>query len=226
MTHVDGGAMQRYDNIIWDFNGTLIDDTWLAVGAVNRLLRHRDLGELTTTRYRELFGFPISDYYVRIGIDPTVESEAKLAEEFHDGYLAGLPDVVLHSGVEALLGQVARIGCQQFVLSAMAEDLLVPALERLGIAGRFTAIYGLGTRFAHSKIERGQELVKAHGLAGQRSLMVGDTDHDAEVAEALGFDAVLVSLGHQSTSRLRETGALVCESFAELGRHLDGVGQT
>ena len=195
-----------YDYVVWDFNGTLIDDAGLAVRSVNELLDRRGLPMLTVETYRGVFGFPIHDYYERIGVDMASESPERLAEEFHERYIEGLPGVALQPGVETALARFAERGCRQFVLSAMDEGLLVPAIERLGIAGWFVAVYGLDNRFAHSKIGRGEVLVKTFGLRGRRTLMIGDTDHDAEVAESLGFDALLVACGHQSEGRLRESG--------------------
>ena len=216
------GSKPQYDNIIWDFNGTLIDDALLSVRSVNELLARRGLPTLTLEMYRRVFGFPIQDYYRRIGMDMDAETPARLADEFHEQYMAGLPDVRLQPGCEALLAWFAERGCRQFVLSAMDEELLVPAIERLGIAHRFTAVYGLDNRFAHSKIGRGESLMDDHLLRGQRSLMIGDTDHDAEVAEALGFEIILVASGHQDVEQLCECDLPVCTDLSDLLTTLRG----
>jgi phosphoglycolate phosphatase len=207
------------DAVIWDFNGTLIDDTPLAVESVNRMLSRRGLPSLRMDEYRRVFGFPLADYYRRIGFDLSCETMSGLADEFHDAYVPGLPDCPLHEGVVALLRRIQHKGIAQFVLSAMEESTLVEALRALGIDGFFGAIHGLDHRLADSKIERGRELLGAHGIDPERALLIGDTDHDADVAAALGTSVALVARGHQAAERLRKVGP-VFEGFADLSSAL------
>ena len=59
----------KYTNIIWDWNGTLLNDTELSIKCINTLLKRRSLPLLSAEQYREVFGFPIREYYQRIGLD-------------------------------------------------------------------------------------------------------------------------------------------------------------
>ena len=212
-------------SVIWDFNGTLVDDCALAVRAINVQLARRGLRLLSVEEYRRVFRFPLADYHRGLGFDLSVESLSGLADEFHDAYLPGLPGCPLHVGVAELLDELARLGAHQFVLSAMEETTLRAALQRLGIDGRFEAIYGLDHRMADSKIARGRELLARFGLCRQATVLVGDTDHDIDVARDLGISVALVARGHQSADRLRALGVPVHESAVELAGFLRG-GQT
>ena len=197
---------ERLETIIWDFNGTLIDDVDLVVRSVNVQLAKRGLPELTAKRYRGVFGFPVEAYYRRIGLDPEVESMSELSAEFHDAYSPGLMDCPLHHGVLDVLVQFRESGIRQFVLSAMEERLLHSALELLEIAGFFDAVYGLAHSEADSKISRGRELLAKYRIRPETALLIGDTDHDAEVADALGVSVILIAQGHQSEAKLQRTG--------------------
>ena len=77
-------AFVRYEHVIWDWNGTLFDDTPLCVEIMGGMLAKRGLAPLDEGRYREVFTFPVRDYYARLGFDFGRESFADLAVEFHD----------------------------------------------------------------------------------------------------------------------------------------------
>jgi len=204
------------DTVIWDFNGTLIDDVGPVVQSVNKQLEARGLPALSLERYRDVFGFPVADYYRTIGLDPDAESIDSLSEEFHTAYVPMLMDCPLHDGVVEGLEAFRDAGVRQFVLSAMEEEALRAVVGRLGIAEFFEAVYGLGDLNADSKVSRGRELLRDHRIEPRGAVMIGDTDHDAEVAEALGLGIVLVAGGHQSESRLRATGHRVLASACAL----------
>jgi phosphoglycolate phosphatase len=207
---------QRRSAVIWDFNGTLVDDVDLALRSINTMLARRGLAAVTRDVYRSVFGFPLADYYRKLGVDLSRETMAGLADEFHEVYLPELPKCGLQVGVKDILDLVHDAGDRQFVLSALEESALRRAVAHLGIAERFTAVYGLDHRLGDSKLERGRELSRRYELGGRRVLFIGDMDHDAEVAEALGFEVALVAQGHQSPEVLRASGCRVFEDFRDL----------
>ncbi len=207
---------QRITAVIWDFNGTLIDDVELATRSINTLLLRRNMEPLTVTAYRRVFGFPLADYYRVIGLDLSHETMDGLADEFHEAYFLGLPECSLHEGVYEILVALQEAGTVQFVLSAMEEEALQAAIDRLGIGDFFAGVYGLNHRLADSKLVRGRELLASFRFRTERALLIGDTEHDAEVARALGTSVVLVAQGHQSAQRLSDIGCPVFGSFPDL----------
>ena len=74
--------MKKYRHIIWDWNGTLWDDTWLCVEINNHMLQRRSLPEITADTYRDTLCFPVVDYYCQLGFDYESDSYNRLAEEF------------------------------------------------------------------------------------------------------------------------------------------------
>jgi phosphoglycolate phosphatase len=206
------------DAVIWDFNGTILDDIDLVVRTVNGQLAKRSLASLTIAEYRDVFGFPVEDYYRRIGVTFEDESMAQLSADFFAEYEPQLVHCSLHDGILDALVQFRNAGRRQFVLSAMEEELLRRTIERLGISGFFDAIYGLAHLEADSKISRGRELLADHRIRSKTALLIGDTDHDAEVAVELGMSAILVAQGHQSETRLQEMGCPVYRDVSALVR--------
>ena len=208
--------MHDIESVIWDFNGTLIRDVDLVLHALNPLLTRRGMPRQTVSSYREIFGFPIHEYYERLGFDLAAESMEDLSDEFHATYMDGLPACSLYAHVEDTLEAFRARGMRQFVLSAMEETRLREAIGRLGIADYFTAVYGLSDLLAVSKVERGRRLIAEQDIAAKRSILIGDTDHDAEVAGALGVTPILVSQGHQTPDRLGQTRCRVVESVSRV----------
>lgn len=207
---------RRIESVIWDFNGTILDDLDLVLRSVNPQLERQGLPPMTREEYRDVFGFPVQDYYRRLGFDFEKVSMTKLADDFFALYEPELGSCPLHSGVAEALDALRKNGMRQFVLSAMEQGMLRRTLGGLGILEYFTAAYGLSHQEADSKISRGRELLSDFDIDPPEALMVGDTDHDAEVAAALGMSSVLVTTGHQSAERLRATGHPVLGSSAEL----------
>jgi phosphoglycolate phosphatase len=210
--------------LIWDFNGTILDDLDLVLESINALIRSRSLKPLTADFHRAHFGFPIEPYYRSLGFDFTDEDFASLSEEYHEGYMKGLARARLASGSNELFALFRRHSVPQFILSAMEQSLLDRTVGLLGIEGNFRAVYGLGDLLARSKVDRGRELIREQGIAPEATYFIGDTDHDVEVAEALGVTPIVVAAGHQAPERFSEDRARVFTDLHELYRAFTDSG--
>jgi phosphoglycolate phosphatase len=211
------------ESVIWDFNGTLIDDLDLVLRSVNGQLARRHLPLLARASYRSVFGFPVEAYYRRIGLNPDTESMTELSAEFFSTYDTGLMHCPLHEGVTELLQRFRKAGVRQFVLSAMEEARLRTVIQHLGVEDFFDGIHGLAHLEGDSKVARGRDLVREFKIDPKAALLIGDTKHDAEVARILGMPAVLVGQGHQSLSRLQNCG---CPVYASLRDWIRSMGDT
>lgn len=204
-----------YQHIVWDFNGTILDDLGIDLEVVNLLLARRGLPVIPTKEaYRAVFGFPIEDYYRRIGFDFTKESYADVAEEWLVEYRAREATAPVREGVLSVLDFISSKNLPQTVISASELGILTEQLDALGIKDRFEKICGIDNIYAASKTALAVTWAKSR--CPGRVLMIGDTDHDAETARAAGFDLVLVEGGHMSRSALLKTGASVFSDFDKL----------
>jgi phosphoglycolate phosphatase len=208
--------MKGYTHLIWDFNGTILDDVEVGIRSANRLLAAHGLPQITSTEhYRSLFGFPIVDYYRRLGFDFSKTPYADLAVEWVAYYLEESRAATLYPDVIDALARVRAAGISQTVLSATELGMLTRQIEELGISHCFDGLLGLANIQAYSKQELGVMWRREHPDAS--ALLVGDTDHDAEVAAAMGIDCALVCRGHQSRETLAAlTSVGVFETLTEM----------
>ena len=195
-------AVQSFKHIIWDWNGTLVDDVDVAIDAVNVLLSENNLETLDHQSYREVFGFPVRDYYEKLGFDFTKVPYERLCDRFIEEYNGKRANLArLFPGTSELLARV-RQGRRQSILSAAAQWHLDEITTHFDIRHFFDHIFGIADHFASSKVARGHELMQASGVAAADTILIGDTDHDCEVASALGVECLLIADGHQTHERL------------------------
>ena len=90
--------MNRYSHILWDWNGTLLDDVWLCLDIISSMLIRRGKKGIDSKRYKTIFGFPVQTYYERPGFDFRKESFDSAATEFCDNYARRVGECRLHDG--------------------------------------------------------------------------------------------------------------------------------
>ena len=206
----------QYKHIIWDWNGTLLDDGWLFVDVMNTILKRRKMNTITLEKYREIFGFPVKNYYIKLGFDLEKEPFEESGMEFIREYESRRYEAQLYPQVILLLSELQTIGISHSILSAQHQTLLDDLTQYYNIHDYFIKIIGLDNHYAHSKVENGIRWVNKLKLNPQEILLIGDTDHDFEVAETIGINCLLLSHGHHSPARLQKTGATVVQRLNDV----------
>ena len=202
--------------IIWDWNGTLFDDVSTGPAILNAMLMKRGKPPLQDlAHYREIFRFPVEDYYRAAGLDFSRETFASMAEDYFALYPIESQNCGLMEGTAEALSAFRAAGFSQNILSASEQGLLERQLKKFGIERYFSHVIGQADGYAVGKTQRGLQWLREEGISPQSCLLIGDTDHDAETAAKLGCRCLLVSCGHQSRERLQATGAPVVDSLRE-----------
>ena len=201
-------------HLVWDWNGTLLDDTALVVAATNATLHRLGGRAVTVEEHRRDFSRPVPDYYARLLGRPVGPDEfARLDETFHAAYRSGLDGAGLAADALAAMG---AWGGTQSLLSMFFHDDLVALVRRHGLEpllGRvdgLRALVGGGPKAPHLAAH-----LAAIGAAPERCVLVGDTVDDAEAAQAVGAAVVLYAGGITDRPRLRATGAPVAATLVE-----------
>lgn len=206
----------KYRHIIWDWNGTLLNDAWLCVEIMNEMLALRSLPVITLDIYERIFDFPVVDYYRKVGFDFALDPFEKLSDEFMGAYNVRVRACPLREGVYDVLAAGQTRGITQSILSAMMQSTLESLIDQFGLRVYFSGITGLDNHHAAGKLELAREWMAAQDLRREDILLVGDTVHDFEVAQALGVDCVHIHSGHHSRERLATCGVPILESLAAL----------
>lgn len=208
--------MNQYRHIIWDWNGTIFDDVKLCVNIINSLLAQRNLNTLTLENYRKIFTFPVEKYYKIAGFDFEKEPFEIVGREWMDQYEMRKLECSVFEDVRLLLSEFKSGGLRQSILSAYSQNTLIELTEHFQIKNYFSNIVGLDHIYADSKLHLGKELINKIDAEPEEILLIGDTLHDHEVAEALGVDCILIASGHQEYTKLKESGVPVFKSSGEL----------
>lgn len=210
--------MKKYSRIIWDFNGTLVDDVKAGIDCVNIMLRRRRLKTIESLEYYySVFCFPIKNYYSNLGFDFTKEDYELSAQEWYREYYFQCRFAPLCKGVPEALKHFRDEGIPQTVLSMSEIKLMLFQLDLAGIRGYFDDITGMDNCLAFSKLDLAKEWKRR--MSPGSALFIGDTVHDLETASVLGADCVLIAGGHQSKAALLSCGAQVIDSAEELVKY-------
>ncbi len=206
--------LENTKHVVWDWNGTLLDDVEAALASINAMLEQRGMPVLSKDRYREIFGFPVIDCYRVLGFEFSTHREwDEIAIEFHSHYNSNVEGSGLTRGARELLAHLSGRGIGMSVLSASEAGKLEEMLAHYGIDGCFQNVKGHSNLYGSSKIEIGRELMEGIEVPAEQVLLVGDTVHDYEVARDVGCECVLYLNGHQDAGRLAGCG---CPTVADL----------
>lgn len=209
--------MSCYKHIMWDWNGTLLDDLQINFEIENTLLSKRNLPEMKSIEdYHRIFTFPIIKFYEKMGFDLEYERFEDIARDYTYEYEKRFHEAEIFEDAESTLRHFNSLGINQLILSMTENKWLFSQVAFHGIDHLFSDILGTGDIYAKSKVAIAKRWMEENGAEGKDVLFVGDTTHDFEVAESIDCDCVLIARGHNPKSSLIKTGAVVLDSIEEL----------
>lgn len=205
--------------ILWDFNGTVMDDMGASVGAVNAMCAHRGLPPITEEWYTLNLTMPLEKFYSDIGFDMQKERIEVVSEEFQRECSKFSRPVFPE--VLAALERFRQKGLRQLLFSSLHHDILMRQAEERGVKAFFEGIVGRQDRSLGGKEKAAEAYLKAHGIDPREVLVVGDLTTDYEMAAYVGCPCALIEKGHQHREILSKTGAYVLRDASELERLLE-----
>ena len=206
----------KYKHIIWDWNGTLLDDRWLCVEGINKALDKRGLKTINEQTYKDIFSFPVKDYYQKLGFDFSVEPFEIAGDEFVLYYEKHFNRTKLHSQCRSIIKNIFAVGITQSILSAGKHEFLLEWVKAHNLQKYFIKILGIDNQYATGKTELGMSLIKNLSYNNNEVVLIGDTIHDSDVAESMNIDCLLMDQGHVNNDRLQKTGRKVFSNLTEV----------
>ena len=206
----------NYSHIIWDWNGTIIDDAQLCVDLVNSLLDLYGLKRVDLNFYRNNFQFPVKSYYSLLGLPNDSVNHSKISNEFIHNYRKLFIYCELQNGVNNNLNKLQNLGIGHSVLSAGMQSDLNSFVAHFKLKHFFQIISGVENILSKGKIEISLNHLRNLRTDSSKILMVGDTLHDSEVAELLGVDCLLFSNGHNSAQLLSKARFPIIQNINEI----------
>ncbi len=204
--------------IVFDFNGTLINDIDICLFLLNKMLKEKGhQGNIDKEKYLSIFTFPIIKYYEDAGFIFPEDDFAALAKEFDIDYRNAFPSLNLFDDVVEVLTYFKKMNKHLIVLSATKQTSLEDELKQKRIYDFFDVVIGIKDIFGRSKVDEAVNYFSSLNIDMKDVVFIGDTLHDNEVAEKLVSNSILVARGHQSKQRLLDAkNALVIDTLKEL----------
>ena len=209
----------RYSHIFWDFNGTIIDDVGNALQCVNDMLERKGRQPITLDDYYTYVETPIIGFYRHI-LPPDELDFQDISRQYHSDYARHINETGLAEGAYELLHKLKAMGVHQYIITANILSEAEELIEKFGISACFDKILGAENTLAESKIDRAKAFFKELNINRNGAILIGDTLHDLETANALGIDCVLVSYGHQGRRLLEEHNAFTVNSLKDVEKIL------
>lgn len=207
--------------LIWDFNGTILNDGEILVGVNNEMNRDRGLAEISYDYYRSHFDHPPKPFYEKLGYDFSTEHYEDISRQFLDLYELRQQDAPLTEHVTEVIAWAKEKGIPQIVLSAHEQQRLENHVERLGLTDYFDHISGESSFVIGGKVDRAKALAQSGRFDFSRAVLIGDTIHDYHAACAMNAGCILYAGGHQTLQRLQAAGVPIIHSMAQLPQLLE-----
>lgn len=192
----------KFKNIIWDWNGTLVDDASLFVDVMNQNLSNYGLEKINVEKYKNSFCFPIQKYWKKLGFVFNDCEFNTINASFINQYKQRMFEPALKHRALFVLKKINKLTCRQFVLSASEHKILNQLVKFYKINNYFTDVCGVNNLNALGKEQLGKILMEKHFLIPSETVLIGDTEYDLRVANSLGCSCLLMSCGHFSKKRL------------------------
>jgi phosphoglycolate phosphatase len=212
--------MIKIKHVIWDWNGTLINDAWLFVELMNEELYSRNLPQINVDEYRQYFTFPVKKYYEALGFDFEKEDFKEVGYNFIQKFKQRKFEANLFEDSIDILEYFKNLNIKQSIVSAQEHKLLNQTIKHYKINHYFESITGIEHYYADNKVKIAQTVRKNIPFNNNKIIMIGDSVHDYEVAQKLNIECILISKGHYTKKRLLKCNCQIIDDHTELKKIL------
>ncbi len=200
----------RYELLVFDWDGTLVDSAGTIVACMQEACRDLGLPVPDRERASHVIGLGLADALAHAVPALPAEEYPRLVERYRRHFLSRDADIALFPGTREMLAELGGRGHLLAIATGKSRAGLARALENTGLRRLFAS-----TRCADESTPKPApdmlcELRAEFGVDRARTLMIGDTSHDLQMAARAGTGAVAVSHGAHSRRDLVALEPLAC----------------
>lgn len=208
---------QRFDLLVFDWDGTLFDSTALIVRSIQDACRDLGIDVPSDTQAAFVIGLGLQDALQLAAPGLPQSRYPELAQRYRHHYFARQHEVLLFDGTTQMLQALKQRHHWLAVATGKSRRGLDEALNSVQLQGLFDATRTADETHSKPHPQMLLELMREFGCEPERTLMIGDTTHDLQLAANAGTPCVAVSYGaHEPEAFLEFDPLHVAHSTGEL----------
>lgn len=195
---------KQFDLIVWDWDGTLADSTGMITRAIVKAAEQAGLPPLTPEQASSIIGLGLRESIQSLYPDITETQAKALATNYNQNYFAAESEILLFDGAADTIKTLNRRGHKLAVATGKSRRGLNLALEHTQLRNFFHATRTVDECFSKPHPQMLDELMDDLVALPERTLMIGDTSYDLQMAKNAGVPAIGVTFGAQSADVWQE----------------------
>ena len=212
---------KQFDLIVWDWDGTLANSTGMITDAIVQAASQVGLPALDPAAASNIIGLGLRESIHALFGDIPADKAQALARQYTANYYAGEAEIPLFTGAKATIIELHRRGYKLAVATGKGRRGLNLALEHCGLSPYFHATKTVDECFSKPHPQMLDELMDELVVRPERTLMIGDTSYDLQMAQNAGVPALAVTFGAQSREQLlRYKPIQIFNQFSDLSSWL------
>jgi phosphoglycolate phosphatase len=213
---------RRFDLVVFDWDGTLFDSTALIVHSIQAACRDLGLPVPDDERASWVIGLSLRSAMEHAVPSITPEQIPQMVDRYRFHYLARQHDLTLFPGVLEMLHALKRRNHWLAVATGKSRVGLDEALRTVALKGVFDSTRTADETRSKPDPQMLNELMRQFGADPDRTLMIGDTTHDLQLAANAGTPSIAVAYGaHSGGEFATHSPLMVAQTVAELADWLE-----
>lgn len=201
---------ERFDLVVFDWDGTILDSAAAIVRSILAACRDLGLPEPTEERARYVIGLGLGDALRHAVPELPEEQYPRMVDRYRHHYLSTDQDLSLFPGVASTIEWLVGQGPYLAVATGKSRMGLNRSLANSGLGKFFHSTRCADECFSKPHPAMLEELMDELGVSPQRTLMIGDTTHDLQMAKNAGVAGLAVSFGAHPEHLLRAEAPIAC----------------
>jgi phosphoglycolate phosphatase len=208
---------KQFDLIVWDWDGTLADSTGMIARALVKAAEQVGLPAIALEEARHVIGLGLRESIQTLFGNISDEQSQALAKQYTLNYYAAEHAIPLYDGASKLIAELTKRGYKQAIATGMGRRGLNLALEHSALAKYFQATRTVDECFSKPHPQMLNELMEFLVTTPARTLMIGDSSYDLQMAQNAGIESLAVTFGaHTRQQLLKLHPKAIFNTFGEL----------